>query len=385
MMLSKESSQAIFEMGNVIQNSMPIMSTMRFQRTIHLHVASFWDPTRRWYDVWKQILELSKHPSSVRLSWPQEVTNMDPTCGRNITTRQKTHYEVREWTRERIRRSGLDGKMTRPTGSPNSPLVGHMLGYVRCLGKMPRPHRTDWYLSYNVAWTTRQISQSDLSTKCWWRLATTFINKARVPRSKDYMSRDAKAIATRFGNPIHPKEWTEALTWSTRSFTARVPWVAKHKLGRALRKRTRTPNLIFLFSVVFNIWWSTQSWSSNWKGWHQHSWQDDKCQTNGDRQHQLVFKNEVDSSLRKLGTWLQKDQSEVAIDKNQQTWPPSWLNFLVAFSRPVSGNSLNATGSVHNHLTGRVSFAHVQCGHTTSAQGKMSCASFTVFHIYLVS
>ena len=23
-------------------------------------------------------------------------------------------------------------------------------------------------------------------------------------------------------------------------------------------------------------WWSTRSWSSNWKGWQQHSWQDDK-------------------------------------------------------------------------------------------------------------
>ena len=29
--------------------------------------------------------------------------------------------------------------------------------------------------------------------------------------------------------------------------------MAKHKMGGVLRKRTRTPNLIFLFSVVFNI------------------------------------------------------------------------------------------------------------------------------------
>ena len=165
MMFSKESSQAVFEMGNVIKNSMPIMSTLRFQRNNHLHVASTSDPTRRWHDVWKQLVKFLKHHCSVRLSWPQEVTNMDPTCGRNITTRQKTHYEVREWTRERIRRSGIDGKMTRRTGSPNSPLAGQMLGYVRCLGKMPRPHRTDWYLSYSVAWTTRQISQSGLASK----------------------------------------------------------------------------------------------------------------------------------------------------------------------------------------------------------------------------
>ena len=41
---------------------------------------------------------------------------------------------------------------------------------------------------------------------------------------------------------------------------------AMRKLGAALHKRTRTPNLIILFSVV---------WSSTWKGKQQHSLQDD--------------------------------------------------------------------------------------------------------------
>ena len=47
MMFSQESSKAIFAMDDVIQNSMPIMSTLRFQRNNHLHVASISDPTRR--------------------------------------------------------------------------------------------------------------------------------------------------------------------------------------------------------------------------------------------------------------------------------------------------------------------------------------------------
>ena len=73
------------------------------------------------------------------------------------------------------------------------------------------------------------------------------------PRSKERISPDAKAIATRFGNLIYAKKWKEALEWSTRSFTTRVPWVTKFKLDRVLRRRARTPNLIFLFSVIFNI------------------------------------------------------------------------------------------------------------------------------------
>ena len=92
-------------------------------------------------------------------------------------------------------------------------------------------------------------------------------------------------------------------------------------------------------------WWSPHSWSSNWQGWYQHSWQDDKWSEQRWSRALTCVENEVDSSLRKLGPRLEKDLSEVAMDKNQQTWPPSW--FFCCVSRPVTRNSLNATGGVH--------------------------------------
>ena len=100
-MFSQESSQAMFEMGNM-------------------------EP-RKWYDVSKQLWN-SQSTTSVRLCLRQAVFNTALTCGRNTTTKQKTHYEIRKRTKEIIRRSGIDGKMKRPSGSLNSPLVGQMLG-----------------------------------------------------------------------------------------------------------------------------------------------------------------------------------------------------------------------------------------------------------------
>ena len=54
-------------------------------------------------------------------------------------------------------------------------------------------------------------------------------------------------------NHIHPKKRKETLIWSTQSSTARVLWVDKHKSGRVFHTRTRTPNLIFLFSVALEL------------------------------------------------------------------------------------------------------------------------------------
>ena len=48
--------------------------------------------------------------------------------GRN-TTKQKTHYVVVRKTKDSIRRSGTDGRKTRPTGGLSLPLICRMLGW----------------------------------------------------------------------------------------------------------------------------------------------------------------------------------------------------------------------------------------------------------------
>ena len=59
----------------------------------------------------------------------QEDTNMAIIYGRNTTTKQKRHFVVVRKTKDSLRRSGTDGKVTRPTGSLSMPLIGQMLGW----------------------------------------------------------------------------------------------------------------------------------------------------------------------------------------------------------------------------------------------------------------
>ena len=127
MVFSQESSRSVFAMDNVelieLKTSLIQCPSCRhyvFKRDNYL---SMWQAyqTQPGDDTTYQnrFLKFSKHPSSVRLSWRQEVTNKDSTCGRNTTSRQKTHYEARERTTELVRRSWTDGKIMRPIGSTN--------------------------------------------------------------------------------------------------------------------------------------------------------------------------------------------------------------------------------------------------------------------------
>ena len=53
------------------------------------HAASTSDPTKKWYDVSKQIFKFSKHPTSVRL-WLLHKNGL--IYGRIVTTKHKTHH-----------------------------------------------------------------------------------------------------------------------------------------------------------------------------------------------------------------------------------------------------------------------------------------------------
>ena len=83
-------------------------------------------------------------------------------------------------------------------------------------------------------------------------------------------------------------------------------------------------------------WWSPQSWTSNWQGWHQHSW-------NGDKMVRILVKKNVG------GADFKKTRQKFLSTRTKRS--DRLPDFLNCFSRPVRRNSLNATGSVHRTPT----------------------------------
>ena len=252
--------------------------------------------------------------SSVRLWLLQGVTNTVLTNGRNTSTKQKTHYEVRKRPEEHLRTSGIDGKMTRLTGESQL-AIGLSDAWVRYLDHIEHIHISHKAPKEKVDTTIYFIHEVLTRIDRHHLLATrpdTKMQRLHPPRGKG--SRD-KTWESHLSRKLN-----EALKWSTQSFTARVLWVAKHKLSRVLHKRTRTPNHPGV-AHTRGLRIGT--------GWHQHSWQDYKWSDQRWSTTSTCVQNEVDSSLRKPEIQLQKYQSEVVIDKKQQTWPPSW--FFVAF------------------------------------------------------
>ena len=119
----------------------------------------------------------------------------------------------------------------------------------------------------------------------------------------------------------------------------------KHTLGRELHKRTRTPNLIFLFSVVFNIPVDHTLVVFELERMAQHSWQDDKW---SDQRCSIAVTSGVKPSLRKLKVFDFKKSSQQLFSTRptrSERHPVFFL--LVASLRAVRRNSLNATVSVH--------------------------------------
>ena len=135
-MFSQESSQAIFEMGNVelielktSQIQCPSCLHDVFKGTILRACGKHIRPDQEMIRRIKAAFEILKAPYfRTSVVTAKGVTNAGLTCGRNTTTKQKTHHGVRKRAEENLRRSGIDGKMTRTTGSLNLPLVGRMLG-----------------------------------------------------------------------------------------------------------------------------------------------------------------------------------------------------------------------------------------------------------------
>ena len=90
-------------------------------------MANLPNPTRICYNVIEQLLVFSKRRTFVRLTGYQEVTSMEPNCGKNFITKRKMRLEARE-KKEPIRLFGMDGRTIRLTQNSNKTLEGQVLG-----------------------------------------------------------------------------------------------------------------------------------------------------------------------------------------------------------------------------------------------------------------
>ena len=298
---SQESSQAIFEMGNVeliglVTSRIQCPSCLHyvFKGTILGACGKLVRPARNWYDVSKQLLKFSKHPTSVCLWLLQGITNMALIYGRNTTTKQKTHFEVRKRTEEHLRRSRIDGKMTRPTGSLNSPSIGRMLG---------------WGI-----WTTLQKLKSLIKCSKNKEVDTTIYFIYKVLTKIDRHQLQQQVQGTKKQRPH----------WSRCKGNRDKIWESHLSIGKDGINRAGRMN---------------------------------NGQSNGDRQHRLVFKMKLILASGNWGYGFKKGQSDVAIDKNQKTWPPSYY-FFVAFRVQSDATAMNATVRVHNQRSKFVSLKY---------------------------
>ena len=78
------------------------------------------------------------------------------------------------------------------------------------------------------------------------------------------------------GIPFNPKKRKATLGKSARSFTARVPYWLSTNWAEYFAKDREPPTSSPSSQWSSTSWWGPHSWSSNWQGWHQHSWQDDQ-------------------------------------------------------------------------------------------------------------
>ena len=135
MVFSQESSQALFEMGNVelieLKKSRiqcPSCLHYAFTGAILCHSGKHTRPDLEMMRRMKVAFEILLAQYFRTSACSARVANTAPTYGGNITTKQNTHYEERKRAKEILRRSGIDGKMMRPTGSLSLSMICRMLG-----------------------------------------------------------------------------------------------------------------------------------------------------------------------------------------------------------------------------------------------------------------
>ena len=127
MIFSQESCQAIFEMGNV---ELIELKTSRIQCPSCLHYVF---KGTILCACGKHVRPDQEMIRRIKAAFPSVVTARGYKHGPNFC--QEHHHKAKDALRstkraeEHLRQSGIDGKMTRRTGSLNLPLIGRMLGW----------------------------------------------------------------------------------------------------------------------------------------------------------------------------------------------------------------------------------------------------------------
>ena len=194
------------------------------------------------------------------------------TCGRNTSTKQKTHFGGPKRTEEEnLRRSGIDGKMMRLTGSLSLPKIWSD-AWVRYLDhnaqndishKAAQEQRSK-YTIYYLRSVDEDRQAPPLSARPGYQEAkTALVEMQRQSRQHLGITFIPKSERRRLNDQLNP------------SLQVYFAWLSTDWAEYFAEER-EPPTLSSSSQWSSTSWWSPHSWSSNWQGWHQHSWQDDK-------------------------------------------------------------------------------------------------------------
>ena len=127
MVFSKESSRAVFEMGNVEligskKSSIQCPSCLHhvFEGTLLCKCGKLMKPDQDVMNRIKEAFEILKAPHYRK--------SPISTRGSSVTTRLETHCGALQKAKEHLLQSGTDGKMMRPTGNLSMLIIGRMHG-----------------------------------------------------------------------------------------------------------------------------------------------------------------------------------------------------------------------------------------------------------------
>ena len=150
-MFSKESSQALFNMGNVelielkkatihCPSYLDYVFEGRFLCNCGKKLKLDLDAINRI----KEAFEILKAPFRA-----SPISTRGPKCGQNPWTKLGTHFEALQKANENFRQSGTDGKIMRLTCTLSLSVIGRMLGF------------DTWIALYNSVSSTMRRSNSE--------------------------------------------------------------------------------------------------------------------------------------------------------------------------------------------------------------------------------
>ena len=150
----------------------------------------------------KNAFEVLKRHAFARLRLMQKDTNMALICGKDINTKQKTHYMFVRKTTNNTRQFGTDGKMTRSTKSVIWKRIDGRSGEILepfCTNRHPLIQRRT-YKEMNITIHSLRSVNKDLQA--------LFFKTTRIQDAKKAFTSKYDQIAELY---FHPKSWKATL------------------------------------------------------------------------------------------------------------------------------------------------------------------------------